>query len=1497
HTEIFGQSANYILANPNGISINGGGFINTPKATLTTGTPQFSGGAFQGLDVRGGDILVEGAGINTNNIDAFELVTRAAQINADIYAKRLDIITGQNRHNPVSGTTTPLVPDGSVVPTVSIDSAALGGMYAGRITLVGTEAGVGVNIQGIVQATEHLEMTADGKIQIKNAASSAQTLALTSTNDSVEVSGTVKAVGTATLTGQTVTVAKLDPADTPKVNAGNVVINAGTLDNQALIAGDSTVAIAATNINNTGTIYSSDTATLRVANTLLNNRGIILSKNDMTLEGTTAGLKMGTLQNDSGSIESLDGSLTFRATSFHNNNSQFTLVEGADILKMDEGCMWWYNDQAGQATRLFNQYIGPTPASGIGGNIMFIYPLQMDAIGLAADKHAYTRAEIQAAIAQTDAELAINPNYLNASQKGQLSSIRSYANNPRYVYFGRTIGRTDGFALRATVTRDTATGHDLGGTIAAQNNILIEAGDAKNTVSNITTATGDITINANTFENVGSGIYERTTIKYGRGIFHSHESPNYIPTGGGTEVYLTPIDYAYGTIDAGNKVTISSGAVANGVTERNGIIVAPDPATQQQKVTDVTALTSVIPVNGLFRENTNPAHNYAIETDPSLTNLDTFYGSDYALTRMGFNPNDEANKRLGDAFYETQLVRNQILELTGRRFFEDGIATDTAQMVALMDNAIQARTDLNLSVGLALSAEQVAALGADIVWFERQTVNGQEVLVPVVYLGSNSLNRIAQGGSVIIGKDTLIEASGEVFNQGLMVAANDIEINADTIFNRQGTISGQNVGLTATDSVRVMGGFIRGDSVALTAGNDVVIASDTVEFKDTDTTATQVAMAGKVEAANGLTIEAGRDIGILGAEVTAGGDATLKAGGNVAISTVETKTQSATSGSGYNSHTDTTTNRRSDINTGGALTVEAGQDVAVHGSQIEADGNVDIKAGGNVSVTAATDKTDFYSHNSGGGGGFFGGKKSTTIDVKEQRNVASTIKSGGSVTAEAGASGAGSLLLQGSQIKATQNVTLKAEGDIQVAPNQIENYAKYESTSTGFMGAKSMTLDESSTTTNVRPEIEAGEKVVLNAKNDVVLQSARIKSGDTTEIIAEEGKVAMLVTKDKKYERKMDTDMGFLTWSSSDVGAIDETVIHTLIESGGALTITTPEGVIVEFKESTGDVRKDAELLSNVEGLKWMEDLLERDDVDWVAVQEIHDSWDKSDGGLGAGGMLIIALIASAVTAGAASGLALAATGLEFVTINGVSTLAVAGSNGAILASSMEMAMYTAISAGVTSLSAQISVSLVDAAAGGDLGNNLSGIASIDGLRSLAATMIMAGTLSTYAGDFAKMGAPGEIMAKTTVKTLTSTIVGGEDLEQSFRTALGSTFASYAKGEITSNQLNDTVNLILTGATGAAGSAIAGGDPMQGALSAIVAELADQIKAPDLTEEQKAEAKPYAEASKAVYGDGDKLPENLEEVDLAAKGIKSEIMETTSSGLQSRLYQNKGSSG
>ena len=137
------------------------------------------------------------------------------------------------------------------------------------------------------------------------------------------------------------------------------------------------------------------------------------------------------------------------------------------------------------------------------------------------------------------------------------------------------------------------------------------------------------------------------------------------------------------------------------------------------------------------------------------------------------------------------------------------------------------------------------------------------------------------------------------------------------------------------------------------------------------------------------------------------------------------------------------------------------------------------------------------------------------------------------------------------------------------------------------MGTKSSAQDEARTVTNDRPEIEAGGKVALDARQDVILQSARITSGDETEITAREGQVAMLVSKDSEYRRKVSSDMGFFSWSSKDEGSTDETVRHTEIDAAKGLTITTAEGVVVEYKE-TGNVKEDIAQLAQAPGLEWM---------------------------------------------------------------------------------------------------------------------------------------------------------------------------------------------------------------------------------------------------------------------------------------------------------------------
>src|SRR5690606_18634118 len=49
-------------------------------------------------------------------------------------------------------------------PTVQLDVAAIGGMYAGKIFLVGNEKGLGVNNGGVISANQKLTLLATGQL-------------------------------------------------------------------------------------------------------------------------------------------------------------------------------------------------------------------------------------------------------------------------------------------------------------------------------------------------------------------------------------------------------------------------------------------------------------------------------------------------------------------------------------------------------------------------------------------------------------------------------------------------------------------------------------------------------------------------------------------------------------------------------------------------------------------------------------------------------------------------------------------------------------------------------------------------------------------------------------------------------------------------------------------------------------------------------------------------------------------------------------------------------------------------------------------------------------------------------------------------------------------------------------------------------------------------------------------------------------------------------------
>lgn len=166
--EVFGNKAGVMIANPNGITCDGCGFINTSSATLTTGKPQFDKqGALDALAVKKGSVIIGSNGLDGNSAEYVDIISRATELNGKINAKTLTLTQGANQVSFKDGSVKPIAGEGAK-PQLAVDTKALGGMYAGKIRLVATENGVGVNLNSITSTQRDISLTTAGKITLSN---------------------------------------------------------------------------------------------------------------------------------------------------------------------------------------------------------------------------------------------------------------------------------------------------------------------------------------------------------------------------------------------------------------------------------------------------------------------------------------------------------------------------------------------------------------------------------------------------------------------------------------------------------------------------------------------------------------------------------------------------------------------------------------------------------------------------------------------------------------------------------------------------------------------------------------------------------------------------------------------------------------------------------------------------------------------------------------------------------------------------------------------------------------------------------------------------------------------------------------------------------------------------------------------------------------------------------------------------------------------------------
>ena len=260
YTEIVGKSAEYILANPNGIYLNGAGFINTPRVILTTGksiTDEL--GDLKGFSIDDGTVVIGSQGIDGKNVRMVDIISRTAELNGAVYGgEEVNVVLGRNDYDHQTKKVTPKAEKAGEKPKVALDAKALGSLYAGRIYLQSTEKGVGVNSQGeMLAGAGDFEVDVNGRLILNDA----------------QAKNDIK------IKAENVEIQKRAIAE------NNININTKDIVNTGAIAANKNITVKSSNIENKGSI-SSKSITIankeKIVNTgKISADSVKISSNDM----------------------------------------------------------------------------------------------------------------------------------------------------------------------------------------------------------------------------------------------------------------------------------------------------------------------------------------------------------------------------------------------------------------------------------------------------------------------------------------------------------------------------------------------------------------------------------------------------------------------------------------------------------------------------------------------------------------------------------------------------------------------------------------------------------------------------------------------------------------------------------------------------------------------------------------------------------------------------------------------------------------------------------------------------------------------------------------------------------------------------------------------------------------------------------------------------------------------------------------------------------------
>ncbi len=998
--EVGGQRAEVIIANPAGINVNGGGFINASRATLTTGTPVMNGGALEGFRVQGGQVRVEGLGLDASTTDHAAILARAVAVNAGIWANALTVVTGANDVSTDATRVTEAAPSGAA-PAFALDVAALGGMYAGQIRLVGTEAGLGVNQAGMIDARGALTLDVNGWLS--------QSAGARTYGDAVSIS----AQGVRNQDG-----AVIAARDALSIAAGEIHNTEGAL---LLSAGDMALS-ASERIENRS-------AGIEALGNLGISTPVLVNANDhiaytVVNEGATNHTVYFT---PSGALDAADVAW-----------SAVKPLEQAQTEYDAHQRAWLLPKTSAFADPVFRDfYVNALPfvaahtvSSGFGESTTdefvadtFTYSRHAPVwshFGMAAptwdapgpkpgptyDAEGYLIPTSPAALAAWAAqaapwmELTTRVSSFKAAVDAQFLSFDAWSS------YAQT-------TQRAVMTGSQPARISSGGAMLLNTSQSLLNQNSEIVAGGLLSVTG------------ASVTHQATQVSA-----PTHRSGTFSSWGvTGRDCNVFGCDPEYGWIHTPYTETIANTAPLPALRVDSHSSSAPS-----------AALTSTIAA--LATLNPDPTSGPVFETDPRFIDERQWLSSDHLLRALAVDP-VTVQKQLGDGFMEQRLIREQVGALTGQRFLGD-FSNDEAQYLALMNAGATFAQAHQLRPGIVLSAEQVAALTSDIVWLETQTItlpDGRttQALVPRVYLLPRS-GDLSADGALIAGRDVQLSLSGDVLNTGRIAGREVVQITAQNLVNT-GLISGQTTVLGAREDLSNIGGTVTAtDALVVQAGRDLNVQTTTAQGSGSggvgrysSEQVNRVASLYVSNEAGVLLASAGRDVNLTAAVLQAA-SVQVDAGRDLNLTTVNTS-----------SHLDATRDARNfarvqqgaEVGTriqGASVALQAGQDITARAASVQAEGALAVGAGRDVSLNAgeASYQIDHgvYAKRSG----LLGSSSTETRTHNSRTDAVGTALGGAQVLIQSGQD----VTFMGSSAIADERIDIGAGRDVSITAAQTQ---------------------------------------------------------------------------------------------------------------------------------------------------------------------------------------------------------------------------------------------------------------------------------------------------------------------------------------------------------------------------------------------------------------------------------------------------------------------------